>query len=62
MTRHLNWSTVFFKLSQPPTPNMSVGPGGMGPSNLNDNMATGPPPSAMMQSQMSNGEKMLFYR
>ncbi|TNN43114.1 Calcium-responsive transactivator [Liparis tanakae] len=42
-------------LPAPPTPNMSVGPGGMGPSNLNDNMAPGPPPSAMMQNQMSNG-------
>lgn len=41
---------------------MSMGPGGMGqsgghaPSNLNDNMAPGLPPAAMMQSQMSNGE------
>ncbi len=41
---------------------MSMGPGGMGqsgghaPSNLNDNMAPGLPPTSMMQSQMSNGE------
>lgn len=41
---------------------MSMGPAGMGqsgghaPSNLNDNMAPGLPPTSMMQSQMSNGE------
>ncbi|KAL7399615.1 hypothetical protein ABVT39_027604 [Epinephelus coioides] len=48
-------------LPAPPTPNMSMGPAGMGqsgghaPSNLNDNMAPGLPPTSMMQSQMSNG-------
>uniref|UniRef100_A0A3Q1C4T4 SS18 N-terminal domain-containing protein n=1 Tax=Amphiprion ocellaris TaxID=80972 RepID=A0A3Q1C4T4_AMPOC len=49
-------------LPAPPTPNMSMGPGGMGqsgghaPNNLNDNMAPGLPPTSMMQSQMSNGK------
>lgn len=56
---------------QPPTPNMSMGPGGMGqsgghaPSNLNDNIAPGLPPASMMQSQMSNGEiltQMFIYQ
>ncbi|KAL6119203.1 ss18l1 [Pungitius sinensis] len=48
-------------LPAPPTPNMSMGPGGMGqsgghaPNNLNDAMAPGLPPTSMMQSQMSNG-------
>ncbi|XP_074538463.1 calcium-responsive transactivator-like isoform X1 [Halichoeres trimaculatus] len=48
-------------LPAPPTANMSMGPGGMGqsgghaPSNLNDNMTPGLPPTSMMQSQMSNG-------
>ncbi|XP_061590793.1 calcium-responsive transactivator-like isoform X3 [Cololabis saira] len=48
-------------LPAPPTSNMSLGPGGMGqtgvhaPSNLNDSMAPGMPPTSMMQSQMSNG-------
>ncbi|XP_074538465.1 calcium-responsive transactivator-like isoform X3 [Halichoeres trimaculatus] len=47
-------------LPAPPTANMSMGPGGMGqsgghaPSNLNDNMTPGLPPTSMMQSQMSN--------
>ncbi|XP_044068469.1 calcium-responsive transactivator-like isoform X4 [Siniperca chuatsi] len=47
-------------LPAPPNPNMSMGPGGMGqsgghaPSNLNDNIAPGLPPTSMMQSQMSN--------
>ena len=42
-----------------------MGPGGMGqsgghaPSNLNDSMAPGLPPTSMMQSQMSNGESNL---
>ncbi|XP_051281717.1 calcium-responsive transactivator-like isoform X4 [Dicentrarchus labrax] len=51
-------------LPAPPTPNMSMGPGGMGqsgghtPSNLNDNMAPGLPPTSMMQSQMSNVSMM----
>lgn len=56
---------------KPPTPSMSMGPGGMGqsvghgPSNLNDNMASGLPPTSMMQSQMTNGESsslMCFIR
>ncbi|KAK1898000.1 Calcium-responsive transactivator [Dissostichus eleginoides] len=48
-------------LPAPPATNMSLVSGGMGqsvghaPSNLNDNMASGPPPTSMMQSQMSNG-------
>ncbi|XP_033486020.1 calcium-responsive transactivator-like isoform X4 [Epinephelus lanceolatus] len=51
-------------LPAPPTPNMSMGPAGMGqsgghaPSNLNDNMAPGLPPTSMMQSQMSNVSMM----
>ncbi|XP_023155009.1 calcium-responsive transactivator isoform X3 [Amphiprion ocellaris] len=51
-------------LPAPPTPNMSMGPGGMGqsgghaPNNLNDNMAPGLPPTSMMQSQMSNVSMM----
>ncbi|XP_074538466.1 calcium-responsive transactivator-like isoform X4 [Halichoeres trimaculatus] len=49
-------------LPAPPTANMSMGPGGMGqsgghaPSNLNDNMTPGLPPTSMMQSQMSNAQ------
>ncbi|XP_034067077.1 calcium-responsive transactivator-like isoform X4 [Gymnodraco acuticeps] len=48
-------------LPAPPATNMSLVSGGMGqsvghaPSNLNDNMASGHPPTSMMQSQMSNG-------
>nr|XP_019951839.1 PREDICTED: calcium-responsive transactivator isoform X2 [Paralichthys olivaceus] len=48
-------------LPAPPTPSMSIGPGGMGQSgghaqsNLNDTMAPGLAPTSMMQSQMSNG-------
>nr|XP_040048469.1 LOW QUALITY PROTEIN: calcium-responsive transactivator-like [Gasterosteus aculeatus aculeatus] len=48
-------------LPAPPTPNMSMGPGGMGqsgghaPNHLNDAMAPGLPPASVMQSQMSNG-------
>ncbi|KAM9855448.1 calcium-responsive transactivator-like [Aulostomus maculatus] len=48
-------------LPAPPTSNMSMGLGGIGqsgghaPSNLNENMVPGPPPTSMMQSQMSNG-------
>ncbi|XP_037334244.2 calcium-responsive transactivator-like isoform X1 [Pungitius pungitius] len=48
-------------LPAPPTPNMAMGPGGMGqsgghaPNNLNDALAPGLPPTSMMQSQMSNG-------
>ncbi|XP_061590792.1 calcium-responsive transactivator-like isoform X2 [Cololabis saira] len=51
-------------LPAPPTSNMSLGPGGMGqtgvhaPSNLNDSMAPGMPPTSMMQSQMSNVSMM----
>ncbi|KAG5838413.1 calcium-responsive transactivator-like isoform X1 [Anguilla rostrata] len=52
-------------LPAPPTQNINMGPGGMGQSgssqslhsqsNLNDSMATGLPPTSLMQSQMSNG-------
>ncbi|XP_041954655.1 calcium-responsive transactivator-like isoform X5 [Alosa sapidissima] len=52
-------------LPAPPNPNMNMGPGGMGQSgggqslhsqaNLNENMASGLPPTSMMQSGMSNG-------
>ncbi|KAM9752212.1 calcium-responsive transactivator-like isoform 1-T1 [Menidia menidia] len=43
-------------LPAPPTPNTSMSQsGGHAPSNLNDNMAPGLPPTSMMQSQMSNG-------
>ncbi|KAM9431356.1 calcium-responsive transactivator-like isoform 5-T5 [Salvelinus alpinus] len=56
-------------LPAPPTPNMgSIGAGGMGQSggsgplhsqsNLNDTMTPGLPPTAMMQSQMSNVSMM----
>ncbi|XP_018556643.1 calcium-responsive transactivator isoform X3 [Lates calcarifer] len=51
-------------LPAPPTPSMSMGPGGMGqsgghaPNNLNDNMAPGLPPTSMIQSQMSNVSMM----
>ncbi|XP_041859097.1 calcium-responsive transactivator-like isoform X5 [Melanotaenia boesemani] len=51
-------------LPAPPTASMSMGPGGMGqsgghgPSNLNDSMAPGLPPTSMMQSQMSNVSMM----
>ncbi|XP_065817736.1 calcium-responsive transactivator isoform X3 [Labrus bergylta] len=47
-------------LPAPPSANMSIGPGVMGqsgshaPSNLNDNMAPGLPPTSVMQSQISN--------
>ncbi|XP_043092802.1 calcium-responsive transactivator-like isoform X4 [Puntigrus tetrazona] len=47
-------------LPAPPNPNLNIGPGGGGQSlhaqaNMNDNMATGLPPTSLMQSQMSNG-------
>ncbi|XP_066558607.1 calcium-responsive transactivator isoform X3 [Amia ocellicauda] len=52
-------------LPAPPTQNMNMGPGGINQSgssqslhsqsNLNDSMATGLPPTSLMQSQMSNG-------
>ncbi|XP_037334245.2 calcium-responsive transactivator-like isoform X2 [Pungitius pungitius] len=51
-------------LPAPPTPNMAMGPGGMGqsgghaPNNLNDALAPGLPPTSMMQSQMSNVSMM----
>ncbi|XP_036958659.1 calcium-responsive transactivator-like isoform X4 [Acanthopagrus latus] len=51
-------------LPAPPTPNISMVPGGMGqsgghaPGNLNDNMTSGLPPTSMMQSQMSNVSMM----
>ncbi|XP_069383077.1 calcium-responsive transactivator isoform X4 [Paralichthys olivaceus] len=51
-------------LPAPPTPSMSIGPGGMGQSgghaqsNLNDTMAPGLAPTSMMQSQMSNVSMM----
>ncbi|KAM6976415.1 LOW QUALITY PROTEIN: calcium-responsive transactivator-like [Aplochiton taeniatus] len=49
-------------LPAPPTSNMGQGPGGLGPTggphtqgNLNDSMASGLPPTSMIQTQMSNG-------
>ncbi|XP_041112652.1 calcium-responsive transactivator-like isoform X1 [Polyodon spathula] len=52
-------------LPAPPTQNMNMGPGGISQSasnqslhsqnNLNDSMATGLPPTSLMQNQMSNG-------
>ncbi|KAM9752214.1 calcium-responsive transactivator-like isoform 3-T3 [Menidia menidia] len=46
-------------LPAPPTPNTSMSQsGGHAPSNLNDNMAPGLPPTSMMQSQMSNASMM----
>ncbi|KAF7210188.1 calcium-responsive transactivator isoform X1 [Nothobranchius furzeri] len=43
-------------LPAPPSSNMSVGAGGgHAPSNLNDNMTPGLPPTSTMQSQINNG-------
>lgn len=51
---------------QPPTQNMNMGGGGIGKtgngqslhsqSNLNDSMATGTPPTLLIQGQINNGE------
>lgn len=64
LTKNLLFSSLF--VSQPPTQNINLGPGGMSQSasnqslhsqsNLSDAIGTGLPPSSLMQSQISNGE------